>query len=68
MKTDQEILANFASNVKKYREAKGVTQHQAYSDTGVHFGRIEQGNRDPSLTTLIKIAAYFRINVSELID
>lgn len=67
MKTDKQILAKFASNVKKYREAKGVTQHQAFSDTGIHFGRIEQGNRDVSLTTLLKLSAYLNIDVIKLI-
>lgn len=67
MKTDQEILANFASNVKKYREAKGVTQHQAFSDTGIHFGRIEQGSRDASLTTIVRIAYYLEVTSEDLI-
>ncbi|MEX1002024.1 MAG: helix-turn-helix transcriptional regulator [Crocinitomicaceae bacterium] len=54
--------------MKKYREAKGVTQHQAYSDTGIHFGRIEQGERDVSLTTLLKITNYLQVSVGELVD
>lgn len=67
MKTDKEILASFASNVRKYREKIGVTQHQAFSDTGIHFGRIEQGKRDPSLSTIVKIADYLGISVDKLI-
>ncbi len=68
MKSESQILDDFAQNVKKYREAKGVTQHQAFSDTGIHFGRIEQGKRDVSLTTLMKITEYLKVSVEELLD
>lgn len=67
MKTDKQILAKFASNVKRYREAKGVTQHQAFSDTGIHFGRIEQGNRDVSITTYVKICKYLNCSILDLL-
>ena len=67
MKTDQEILLEFATKVKELRIAKGVTQQDAYNDTGIHFGRIEQGKRDVSLTTLVKIARYFGVNSGSLV-
>jgi len=67
MKTDQEILLEFAAKVKELRITKGVTQQDAYNDTGIHFGRIEQGKRDVSLTTLVKLAEYFGVSVSKLI-
>ena len=68
MKSDKTILTEFAIKVKAYRQKKGVTQQDAYNDTGIHFGRIEQGKRDVSLTTLIKIIAYLEINASDLLD
>ncbi|MCB0478090.1 MAG: helix-turn-helix transcriptional regulator [Crocinitomicaceae bacterium] len=33
----------------------------------MHFGRIEQGKRDVSITTIYKIAEYFDVSVSELL-
>ncbi len=67
MKTDQEILLEFAAKVKELRNAKDVTQQEAYNDTGIHFGRIEQGKRDVSLTTLVKLAEYFRTTIADFV-
>lgn len=66
MKTDQEILLEFATKVKELRILKGVTQQDAYNDTGIHFGRIEQGKRDVSLTTLVKLVDYFDCKLDDL--
>lgn len=68
MKSRSRILLKFASRVKQLRQEKGLTQEDAFNDTGIHFGRIEQGKRDVSLTTLIKIAEYFEIPVGDLVD
>jgi transcriptional regulator with XRE-family HTH domain len=68
MLSDDKILKKFAKRVKKLRIEKGDTQIDAYNETGIHFGRIEQGNRDVSLTTIVKIADYFKISVGELVD
>lgn len=67
MKSDEETLLQFANKVKTYRQKKGVTQQDAYNDTGIHFGRIEQGKRDVSLTTLLKIAEYFNVGIEKLV-
>jgi hypothetical protein len=40
----------------------------AYADTGIHFGRIEQGERDVSITTLKKLAYYFDLSLSQLVS
>jgi len=66
MESNQEILLKFAKKIKELRLAKSVTQQDAYNDTGIHFGRIEQGKRDASLTTLVKIAEYFDVSIGEL--
>ena len=67
MEENQEILLKFAKKIKELRLAKGVSQQDAYNDTAIHFGRIEQGKRDVSLTTLVKIAKYFDVSVGELV-
>jgi len=40
------------------RLKKGVSQEAAYNDTGVHFGRIEQGKRDISYLIICKVINY----------
>lgn len=57
----KELLNKLAKRVKELRSKKGITQEDALNDTGIHFGRIEQGKRDISFTTLLKICQYFQI-------
>ena len=66
MKTKEEILLSFASRIKQLRLEKGLTQEEAYNDTGINFGRIEQGKRDASLTTLVKLAEYFGVSLNDI--
>ena len=64
---NNELLLQLAQRVKELREAKNVSQEDAFIDTGVHFGRIEQGNRDITFSTLSKICEYFQITMSEFL-
>lgn len=61
----REVLLYLAKRVKELRLEKAVTQEQMYNDTGIHVARIEQGKRDVSYTTLVKIAAYFEKSIGE---
>lgn len=61
----EELQLILAKRIKGLRTKKGVTQENAYGDTGIHFGRIEQGKRDPSFTTLFKISQYFDLTLEE---
>lgn len=63
-KYEKNILLDLSKRVKRLRNEKGVSQHIAYLDTKIHFGRIEQGKRDVNLTTLYKICDYFEIELS----
>jgi len=63
--TKEELQLILAKRIKKLRIKEGVTQENAYGDTGIHFGRIEQGKRDPSYTTLIKISRYFNLKIED---
>ncbi|MEZ4936522.1 MAG: helix-turn-helix transcriptional regulator [Crocinitomicaceae bacterium] len=67
MISDAEIKKKFGKRVKALRLEKGHTQLSAFHETGIHFGRIEQGKRDVSITTIYKIAEYFNIPVSDLL-
>lgn len=62
---DKAKLLMLAKRVKELRTEKGLTQEEAYNDSGIHFGRIEQGKRDPSYTTLIKVSNFFQLTLSE---
>ncbi len=62
----KELLSLLAKRIKELRLKKEVTQEDALNDTGIHFGRIEQGRRDISFTTLFKICQYFEITPNQL--
>lgn len=51
--------AQFAANVERLREARGMTQEQLGWAAGLHqtaVARIESGDRRPMLDTIFKIA------------
>jgi transcriptional regulator with XRE-family HTH domain len=56
-------------NIKKVREAKGLSQKEVAltckMDTG-HYSRIENDKSDPALSSLAKIAKALGIGVAEL--
>lgn len=57
-------------NIKKFRNEKGLTQHQlaknlGYSEQSV--ARWENGISEPSLEQLIALSKYFQISIDELI-
>lgn len=62
---NEEILLNLSSKLKGLRKIKNVTQEQVLNDTGVHIARIEQGKRDVSYTTLVKLAQYFEVGLDK---
>jgi len=62
---DKKELERLAKTIKAHRIAKGITQQEAYIDTGIHFARIEQGNRNINYLTLIKICKYFGKDLNE---
>jgi len=64
----QEALLKIAKRIKQLRKKTGVSQQDAYTDTGIHFGRIEQGRRDLSYYTLFKICLYFNITLKDFFD
>jgi len=67
-KVKKEILLKLASRIKELRSERCLTQAQAKIDTKIHFGRIEQGKRNISYTTLHKICEYFEVSYKEFFD
>ena len=61
---NEEVLLNLAFKLKGQRKIKNVTQEQVLHETGIHIARIEQGKRDVSYTTLLKLAEYFDVSLS----
>lgn len=58
-------LAWLAKRIKSLRSECGLTQLQFLHETNIHIGRIEQGKRDISFTTLCKICDYFKISLED---
>lgn len=61
--------AAFAANVERLREARGLTQEQLGWACGMHqtaIGRIESGERKPTLETIFKLARGLEVPPSEL--
>jgi transcriptional regulator with XRE-family HTH domain len=67
-KVKKELLLKLAKRVKQLRLEKGLTQAQACIDSKIHFGRIEQGKRDISFTTLFKVCEYFEISANDFFE
>lgn len=70
MKNDnkKELLVDLARRIKGLRKERNLTQEDCYNDTGIHFARIEQGKRDISYTTVLKICKYFNISVKDFFE
>lgn len=64
----EEVLLKLAKRIKELRLKKGVSQQNAYNDTSIHFGRIEQGKIDISYTTILRICNYFEITLIDLFE
>lgn len=61
--------AQFAANVERLREARGLTQEQLGWAAGLHqtaVARIETGERKPELNTILKLAAGLEVPPAEL--
>lgn len=61
--------AQFAANVERLREARGMTQEQLGWAAGIHqtaIARIESGERKPTLTTVFKLAGGLEVPPAEL--
>lgn len=66
------VLGNnmdISKNIKRVREAKGLSQKEVISAIGMgaaQYSRIENGKTDPSVSTLIKIAKALGVSMAEL--
>jgi transcriptional regulator with XRE-family HTH domain len=62
--------AQFASNLRRLREAAGLTQDglgRAVMMDGAEISRYERGERDPQLRNLVRLARGLGVTVADLI-
>lgn len=66
---DSEIQ-RFAKNMKKLREAKGISQGDIHRSTGIdraYISNLEAGKQNPTLETIGKIAEALGVSSGELL-
>ncbi len=66
---DSEIQ-RFAKNMKKLREAKGLSQGDIYRATGIdraYISNLEAGKQNPTLETIAKIAEALGVSSDQLL-
>ena len=65
------IPKSVGKKIQKLRQDKDVSQVKMAEKIGitpVYLGFIEQGARNPSIATLDKIARFFGVKMSDLLD
>jgi len=68
----REVLIEFGKNLRAERNRAGLSQDglalQAGICAGKHIGKIERGEANPSLFTVISIMRILNINFDKLFD
>lgn len=60
----------FGENLKKLRKERDLSQEDFADKCGLHrtyIGGLERGERNPTLSTMVRIAKTFEINISQLL-
>ncbi|MEQ9466012.1 MAG: helix-turn-helix transcriptional regulator [Ekhidna sp.] len=68
--TDEQIIKAFGKVLKELREANGLSQEalaHAIKSHATHISRLENGHKQPTLTTLFKIAEKLNVDPEKLI-
>lgn len=66
-KKNKKLLKYIAAKSKEFRKDKNITVRDFMDTTGVHISRIEQADRDISVSTLSKICKELNISMSEFL-
>lgn len=67
---EEQIIKAFGQVLKKAREERGLSQEalaHAIKSHATHISRLENGQKQPTLTTLFKIAEKLELDPEELI-
>ena len=60
----------FGANLRRSRKQAGLTQEALRDSSGIHMteiSRIENGQKDPQLTTIVRLAAGLGIPAGDLL-
>jgi XRE family transcriptional regulator, regulator of sulfur utilization len=63
-------IQRFGKQLQRLRTRRGLTQEQLAVKTGlvrVYVTKLEQGEHDPTLTMLVRLAKALRVSVTELL-
>lgn len=66
-----ESHERFGRNLKQARKRRGWTQEDLGHAAGLHsteIGRLERGDREPRLSTIVKLARALKITAADLLD
>ena len=66
---NSKAVKQFASNMKRVREAKKMSQGDIFRATGIeraYISNLEAGKQNPTLETIEKVAKALGVEVSEL--
>jgi transcriptional regulator with XRE-family HTH domain len=67
---EKTILRKFAKRIKELRKLKKMSQEQLAEKAGLHptfIGNLERAEKNPTITSLAKIARALNISLSELL-
>ncbi len=70
MATDERVVADFGREVRRRRLELGWTLDDLAEEAGLtpnFIGGVENGRRNPSLTTMARIAAGFGVHLADLL-
>jgi transcriptional regulator with XRE-family HTH domain len=68
---DKKYQKDFGKNLRKFRLAKKLSQHQLALDAGLDknvVGNIERGESNPQITTVKSLAKVLEVHPKELLD
>jgi len=67
----RDVLASFAENLRRLRQAAGISQEELGSRAGIQMAdisRYEGAHRDPRVTTVARLADALDSSVCELLE
>ncbi len=68
----KRLLKQFAEGLKELRDARGFASQEELADAAklhrTHIGFLEQGRREPSLSTLLILSETLDVSMEELVD
>lgn len=65
------LLKKFASNVRRVRESRGMSQTTLASLAAIsrpRLNQLEQAKQDPRVSTVLKIARALKVPISNLLE